>query len=70
MPVFGPSSVQMSSPAETLKVHIRPVSIEDSTCVQLGADSGFDLEGRCSIQLSYGRNLLYINVLRLIYMRG
>ena len=28
------------------------------------------LEGRCSIQLSYGRNLLYINVLRLIYMRG
>ena len=25
------------------------------------------LEGRCSIQLSYGRNLLHINTLGLIY---
>ena len=62
MPVFGSFSVQISPKTEKSKVEIRPVSIDDSSCVHLGQQVVDHLEGRCSIQLSYGRSLTWLNL--------
>ena len=65
MPVFGSFSVQIGPEVISEKVEQRPVSIDDSSCVHLGVKLIYHLEGRCSIQLSYGRNqLIYSTLLR------
>jgi len=68
MPVFGSFSVRIGPKTKKSKVESRPVSIDDSSCVHLGAKLIYHLEGRCSIQLSYGRNqLVCINLQALKY---
>src|SRR5436190_7001402 len=58
MLIFGSTWLLLSPEFGVLEMRIALVGPCGSSPVQLGANSEFDLEGRCSIQLSYGRNLI------------
>ena len=58
MAIFASIWIPVGPEFDVPEVKNRSVGPSDSSPVQMGVDLMFDLEGRCSIQLSYGRTKL------------